>query len=142
MDTEGLGYSTRKKLDTRKLRDMAQLEYSVCQVEHLKAEKARTNMHHKKEKVTYVETYEYLSNLGDEYVEESEVNMEELKPRTPSYVCKLLKPSNEKNLVEPSKNDKFVTKIYTFDITKYEEIFDLLVTNGNIIVPPGLKTPH
>lgn len=46
-----------------------------------------------------------------------------------------------KNLVEPVKNDKFVTKTYTFDITKCDEIFDLLVSNGKIIVPPDLKTP-
>lgn len=69
------------------------------------------------------------SDLFDEYIKESEVHVEELKPGPP-YVCKLLKPSNEKNLVEPDKNEKFVTKTYTFDITKYDDIFDLLVTNG------------
>jgi hypothetical protein len=63
----------------------------------------------------------------------------ELKPGPP-YVCKLLKPSNGKNLVEP-KNEKFISKSYTFDITKCDEIFDLLVTDGQIIVPKGLKLP-
>lgn len=134
-----LDYSIMKKLDTQYLRDMAQLTYRVRQVESLKDEKARKNKYHKKEKVSYVETYEYISDLGDEYVKESEVNVTELKPG-PSYVCKFLKSSNGKNTVEPNKNDKFVTKTYTFDI-RCGRIFDLLVTDVKIIVPLGLKTP-
>lgn len=55
---------------------------------------------------------------------------------------KILKSSNGKNLVEPNKNENFVAKTYTFDITKCDEIFDLLVIDGHIIVPKGLKTPH
>lgn len=65
--------------------------------------------------------------------------MEKLKPKNP-YVCKLLKPFDGKNLVEP-RNDKFVAKIYTFDVTKCDEIIDLLVADGKIIVPKGLKIP-
>jgi hypothetical protein len=34
-----------------------------------------------------------------------------------------------------------VSKSYTFDITKCDEIFDLLVTDGQIVVPKGLKLP-
>lgn len=62
--------------------------------------------------------------------------MHELKPGPP-YECKLLKPSNKKNHVEPNKNDKFVAKTYTFDITKCDKIFDLLViwTNYNTSWP-------
>lgn len=55
------------------------------------------------------------------------------------YICKLLKPLNERNPIESSKNEKFVTKTYMFDITKYEKKIDLL--DKHIIVPPGLKTP-
>lgn len=66
--------------------------------------------------------------------------MAELKPR-PSHVWKLLKSLNGKNPVEPSKNEIFVAKTYTFDIKKCEQIFDLLVTDGQIIVLQGLKTP-
>jgi hypothetical protein len=63
----------------------------------------------------------------------------ELKPGPP-YTCKLLRHSNGKNPVEP-KNDKFFTKTYTFDISKCDYIFDLLVIDGQIIVPKGLKVP-
>lgn len=66
----------------------------------------------KKKKVAYIEASEYLSDLGDEYVDESDVNVGELDPRPP-YICKLLKPCNRKNPVESIKNNKFVTKTYT-----------------------------
>ena len=60
----------------------------------------------------------------------------------PPYACKLLKPSNGKNPVETEKNGKSITKTYTFDITKFDEIFDLLVADGKIVVPQGLKITH
>lgn len=64
--------------------------------------------------------------------------MAELKP-TPPYVGKLLTPSNEKNPVEPENSDKFLKKTDTFDVTKYDEIFDLLVADGQILLPQGAK---
>src|ERR1044072_1136257 len=75
-----------------------------------------------------------------EPVEENEVNLAELKP-CPPYVRKLLRPSNGNNPPETARNNKFVTKTYTFDVTKCDEIFDLLVADGQIIVPMGLKVP-
>ncbi|KAK2444838.1 hypothetical protein QL285_015833 [Trifolium repens] len=141
MAAGGLEYSIRKKLDTQHLRDMAQLADRVRQVERLRAEKVRNSKFHKKEKVAYIETYESENEFddGQDYMENNEVNIAELKPGPP-YTCKMLKPSNGKNPVEP-KNDRFVSKTYTFDITKCDEIFDLLVTDGQIIVPKGLKVP-
>ncbi|KAK2422828.1 hypothetical protein QL285_033329 [Trifolium repens] len=141
MAAGGLDYSIRKKLDTQHLRDMAQLADRVRQVERLRAEKARNSKYHKNEKVAYVETHdsdqEY--DISYENVEQGEIDLAELKPGPP-YTCKLLKPSNGKNPVEP-KNDKYVSKTYTFDITKCDEIFDLLVTYGQIVVPKGVKVP-
>jgi len=49
-----------------------------------------------------------------------------------------LRPSNGKNPEEP-KNDIYPPKTYTFDVTKCEEIFDLLVADGIILVPKNLK---
>lgn len=46
-----------------------------------------------------------------------------------------------KNPTEAKKTDKYVAKTYTFDVSKCEEIFDLLVKDGQIIVPQGLKDP-
>lgn len=75
----------------------------------MKDEKASTNKYHKKEKVAYVEAEDYLSDIGVEYVKESEVNVVELKSGPP-YLCKLMKLSNEKNHIDPNKNDKFIAK--------------------------------
>ena len=55
MASRGLDFSIRKKLDPHYLRDMAQLADRVRQVERLKAEKARANKSHRKERVAYVE---------------------------------------------------------------------------------------
>jgi len=46
----------------------------------------------------------------------------------------------EKKIVEP-KNEKYVPKTYSFDVTKCDEIFHLLVVDGQVVVPKGLKTP-
>ena len=78
-------------------------------------------------------------DISYEDIEQREVDLVELKPGPP-YTCKLLKPSNGKNPVEP-KNDKYISKTYTFDITKCDEIFDLLVTDGQIVVPKDVKIP-
>lgn len=66
--------------------------------------------------------------------------MAELKSGPP-YKFKVLKPSNGKNPIEAEKIDKYVTKTYKFDVSKCEEIFDLLIKDGQIIVPQSLKTP-
>lgn len=79
MGAGGLDYSIRKKLDTQYLKDMAQLENMVCQVEYLKAKKARRNKYHKKVKVAYIEAYNYISDIGNDYSKEGDVNMAELK---------------------------------------------------------------
>ena len=106
MAAGGLDYSIRKKLDTQYLRDMAQLADRVRQVERLKAEKTKTGKYHKKEKVSYVAADEYSSD-DEEFADENEVHVAELKPGPP-YACKLLKPSNGKNPVETEKTDRYV----------------------------------
>lgn len=99
------------------------------------------NKYYKKTKVAFVEANDYFkSSIVDECVKESEFHVAELKSELP-YVCKSLKPSNGKILSNPVKSEKFVTKTYIFDITKCDDIFDLLVTNEQIIVPLGLKIP-
>jgi len=51
-----------------------------------------------------------------------------------------LRPFDGNNPVEP-KNEKYVPKTYTFDVAKCDEIFNLLVADGKVIVPKGLKIP-
>ncbi|XP_050876631.1 uncharacterized protein LOC127080346 [Lathyrus oleraceus] len=142
MAAGGLDYSIRKKLDTQHLRDMAQLADRVRQVERLKFEKARANKNYKKERVAYVEFEDGESEISDDPygLEEFEVDLAELK-EAPPYACKLLTPSNGRNPIKTEKNDRFPKKTYTFDVTKCDEIFDLLVKDGQMIVPPNTKIP-
>lgn len=86
-----------------------------------------------------VDKIENSSNSEYEYMKENEVNVAELKPRPP-YTCKLLKPTNGENPVEP-KNEKFIARTYTFNVTKCDKIFDLLVADGHIVNPKGAKVP-
>ncbi|XP_050895399.1 uncharacterized protein LOC127102024 [Lathyrus oleraceus] len=126
MAAGGLNYSIRKKLDTQHLRDMAQLADRVRQVERLKSEKARANKNYKKERVAYVEFEDGEPEISDDPygLEEFEVDLAELK-----------------NPVETEKNDRFPKKTYTFDVTKCDEIFNLLVKDGQMIVSPNTKIP-
>jgi len=141
MAAGGLDYSIRKKLDTQHLRDMAQLADRVRHVERLKAEKARTHKHFRTEKVAFVASdesnQEFDISFGD--VEIKEVDIAELKPGLP-YTCKSLRPSNGNNHVETS-NERYVPKTYTFDVTKCDEIYDLLVADGQVVAPKDVKIP-
>jgi len=40
-----------------------------------------------------------------------------------------------------SSNERYVPKTYTFYLTKCNEIYDLLVADGQVVVPKDLKTP-
>lgn len=135
----GLDYSIRIKLDTQYLRDMAQLADRVRQLERLKEEKAIAN---KNKIVAYVEfsNDDAWSNNEPLDFDENEIDLAELKQGLP-YSCKVLAPLNGKNTIEPEKNGKFPKKTYTFNVTKYDEIFDLLVKDGQTIVPLGAKMP-
>ncbi|XP_050897837.1 uncharacterized protein LOC127104713 [Lathyrus oleraceus] len=142
MAVRGLDYSIRKKLDTQYLRNMVQLVDRVRQVERLKAEKARANKNNMKDKVAYIELGTDKSETFGEQVDfdEGEVDLAELK-QEPSYSCKVLTHSGGKNPVELDRDPRFPKKTYTSDVTKYDEIFDLLVKDGHMIVPPSAKIP-
>jgi len=45
-----------------------------------------------------------------------------------------------RNPVEPS-NERYVSNTYMFDVTKCDEIYDLLVVDGQVVAPKDLKIP-
>ena len=51
-----------------------------------------------------------------------------------------MRASNGKNPEEP-KSEKYSSNTYSYDVTKSDEIFDLLVNEGIIVVPKGLEMP-
>lgn len=121
---------------------MAQLADRVRQVERLKAEKAKANKNNRKDRITYVELgNDELETYGEHVdFDEGEIDLAELK-KGPPYSCKVLTPSNGKNPVQPDKDDRFPKKTYTFDVTKCDKIFNLLIKDGQMIMPPGAKIP-
>ncbi|XP_050897703.1 uncharacterized protein LOC127104564 [Lathyrus oleraceus] len=137
MAAGGLDYLIRKNLDTQYLRDMTQLADRVRQLERLKEENARAN---KGKRVAYVDfrNDDEGSCHGLLDFDDNDIDLAELT-QGPPYACKVLAPSNGKNPVEPEKSDKFPKKTYTFDVTKCDEIFDLLVKDDQMIVPLGAK---
>jgi len=109
-------------------------------VRHVERPKAGTHKF-KREKVAYVDTNESDQefNIAYEDVKDGEINFAELKPGTP-YTCKVLRPSDGRNLVK-TQNDRYTPKTYTFDVTKCDEIFDLLIADGQVAAPNGFKIP-
>ena len=62
-----------------------------------------------------------------------------MKPGPP-YTCKSLRHSDGNNPVE-TRNERYVSKTYTSDVTKCDEIYDLLVADGQVVVPKDVKVP-
>jgi len=106
----------------------------VRHVERLRAKKTRTQKHFRKEKVAFVSSkesnQEFDIAFGDVEVKEDDIT--ELK-LGPPYMCKSLRPSYGKNPVETS-NERYVPKMYTFDVSKCDEIYDLLVVDGQVVL--------
>ncbi|XP_050876662.1 uncharacterized protein LOC127080385 [Lathyrus oleraceus] len=131
MAAGGLDYSISKKIDPTFMKSISQLADRVRHLERLRLEKVRHNKS-KKEKVAFVDydaTYpiyeaDYASST------ELEIDVTELKSGS-AYECRSLLPAQGKNHVE--HNPKFPSKTYTFDVTKCEDIFDLLVKDGQMV---------
>ncbi|XP_058764414.1 uncharacterized protein LOC131637862 [Vicia villosa] len=123
----GLHYSIRKKIDTTFVKSMSQLVDRVRHLKRLRLEKTK-HIKAKKEKIAFID---YDST-------EVEVDVAEMKSGS-AYECRSLLHAQGKNLVE--NNPKFPSKTYTFDVTKFEEIFDVLVKDGQMVVPQGTKMP-
>ncbi|XP_050888952.1 uncharacterized protein LOC127094133 [Lathyrus oleraceus] len=139
MVARGLDYSIRKKIHPTFVKSMSQLADRVRHQERLRLEKVRHNKS-KKEKVAFVE-YDATDQIREaDYASstELEIDMAELKLGS-TYECRPLLPAQGKNPVD--NNPKFPSKTYTFDVSKCEEIFDLLVKDGKMVVPPGTKIP-
>nr|KYP53627.1 Retrovirus-related Pol polyprotein from transposon opus [Cajanus cajan] len=123
----GLNFSIRKKLVNEQLRDMAQLAEKVRRIEQIKLEKERLRKFDRrvrKEKVAHLENAEIGEDANCEISSEDfEVNIAELRPG-PTYQCQMLKLRDN---MEGSS-----TKKYSFDVTKTDKIFDILLKDKQI----------
>jgi hypothetical protein len=102
---------------------MAQLVDIVRNVENLYSEKLFGQMMVRKEKVAYLDINASIESELSSEEDESEIDVAELK-LGPPYVCKVLNPCNSKDI---SKITAWSQKVYGFDITKADMIFDVLM---------------
>ena len=132
MVAAGLDYSIRKKLINQQLRDMAQLADRVRQIEQLQSEKDKIRKSNRRDKRVYVGMISEEMYTSEE---ENEVDVAELKPGPP-YMCQSLKPVVLKDKI---KNE--TKPFFGFDITKVEQIFDVLVKDKQIELSEDHKIP-
>ncbi|XP_016173213.1 uncharacterized protein LOC107615681 [Arachis ipaensis] len=136
--TMGLGFYIRRKLLNVHIPDLAHLAEKVQQTELMKKEKEKYRSEQRlkskpfsrKEKVAYVT----MESSEEEFDFETEIDLAELK-KGPPYVCSLLKklPNSEKSNESKLKN----RKKYSFDISKSDKIFDVLLKDKQLILPEG-----
>ncbi|XP_015932637.1 uncharacterized protein LOC107458936 [Arachis duranensis] len=136
--TMGFGFYMRRKLLNVHIPDLAHLVEKVRQTELMKKEKEkhRTEQRSKskpftqKEKVAYVT----MESSEEEIDFETEVDLAKLK-KGPPYVCSLLKklPGSEKSNDSKLKSGKK----YSFDISKSDQIFDVLLKDKQLVLPEG-----
>ena len=81
-----------------------------------------------------------MTSVGGTEEKETQFNPPFLGLSHLHYTCKSLRPSDGNNPIEPS-NEIYVQKTYTFDVTKCDEIYDLLVAKDQVVVPKDLKIP-
>ncbi|XP_057747800.1 uncharacterized protein LOC130966995 [Arachis stenosperma] len=136
--TMGLGFYMRRKLLNVHIPDLAHLAKKVWQTELMKKEKekyrneqrSKSKLFTRKEKVAYVT----MESSEEEFDFETEVDLTELKKGLP-YVCPLLKKLSSS---EKSNNSKLKSgKKYSFDISKSDQIFDVLLKDKQLVLPEG-----
>ena len=93
---------------------------NVRQIKQLRAEKERINEGFKQEKIASAKCVE----SNDDF-DASEVHVAKLEVG-PLYVCDSLKPVKRKEKLNSTSN-----KSYSFDITKADQVFDVLLRDIN-----------
>ncbi|RYR26745.1 hypothetical protein Ahy_B02g061050 [Arachis hypogaea] len=118
--------------------DLAHLAEKVRQTELMKKEKekyrneqrSKSRPFTQKEKVAYVT----MESSEEELDFETEIDLAELK-KGPPYVCSLLKKLSSS---EKSNDSKLKSgKKYSFDISKSNQIFDVLLKDKQLVLPEG-----
>ncbi|KAM2867361.1 hypothetical protein COP2_023288 [Malus domestica] len=105
------------------------------------SEKKRYRNPHPEERFTKNPIVSYASTEGEDsqYISVDRIEIAIDKP----YVCKVLTQINSKDVKTRSATEATVktSKVYTFDITKAEAIFDQLLLAKNIKLQPGHNIP-
>ncbi|CAL2247238.1 unnamed protein product [Prunus armeniaca] len=142
MAEEGLEFEYRKKSQGIEFRDMHDLinkvdRYASLLKEEVQKRTASKGTYYRNPVVNYAEADNPTEADGDE-VEMSSAEVSIDKP----FVCKgLVKADNSRTKIPDAKFATQETKAYTFDLTRAEAIFDLLLTEKKVKLSFGHKIP-
>ncbi|CAL8993008.1 unnamed protein product, partial [Prunus brigantina] len=142
MVEEGLEFEYRKKFQGIELRDMHDLinkvdRYASLLKEEVQKKAASKGTYYRNPIVSYAEADGPAEAEKDEVdMSSAEVNID--KP----FICKgLVKTDNSRTKVPDAKFAARETKAYTFDLTRAEAIFDLLLSEKKVKLSFGHKIP-
>ncbi|CAL9000943.1 unnamed protein product [Prunus brigantina] len=139
---EGLEFEYRKKFQGIEFRDMHDLinkvdRYASLLKEEVQKKAASKGTYYRNPVVSYAE------NDGPTEAENDEVDMSSAEVNVDKpFICKgLVKTDNSRTKVPDAKFATRETKAYTFDLTRAEAIFDLLLTEKKVKLSFGHKIP-
>ncbi|KAH7839724.1 hypothetical protein Vadar_007900 [Vaccinium darrowii] len=120
---DGLSRELRKKFDSTEFRDLVDLTYKASRYESLLEEDVDRN------------NSSYSSYYKDSTYEIDAAEIVEHDP----CVCECL--VRKDSFIAPRTNKKAVSKVYSFDVSKADEIFDYLLKKKFIKLPENVKLP-
>ncbi|XP_021810941.1 uncharacterized protein LOC110754209 [Prunus avium] len=140
MAEEGLEFEYRKKFQGIEFRDMHDLinkvdRYASLLKEEMQKKTASKGTYYRNPIVSYAEADGFAEAESDEV----EVSLAEVSIEKP-FVCKgLIKANNSRTKIPDAKFATRETKAYTFDLTRAEAIFDLLLEEKKVKLSFGHK---
>ncbi|XP_021817032.1 uncharacterized protein LOC110759283 [Prunus avium] len=143
MTEEGLEFDYRKKFQGIEFRDMHDLTNKVDRYASLLKEEMQKKT---ASKVTYyrnpIVSYAEADGSVEAESDEVEMSLAEVSIDKP-FVCKgLVKTDNSRTKIPDAKFATRETKPYTFDLTRAEAIFDLLLAEKKVKLSFGHKIPE
>ncbi|XP_021822265.1 uncharacterized protein LOC110763735 [Prunus avium] len=142
MAEEGLEFEYRKKFQGIEFRDMHDLtnkvdRYASLLKEEMQKKTATKGTYYKNPVIGYAEA-DSLAKAENGEIEVSSAEVSIDKP----FVCKeLVKADNSRTKIPHAKFATRETKAYTFDLTRAEAIFDLLLAEKKVKLSFGHKIP-
>ncbi|CAL8993399.1 unnamed protein product [Prunus brigantina] len=142
MAEEGIEFEYRKKFQGIEFRDMHDLinkvdRYASLLKEEMQKKTASKGTYYRNPVVRFAETD------GPAEVENDEVDISSAKVNIDKpFICKgLVKTDNSRTKIPDAKFATRETKAYTFDLTRAEAIFDLLLSEKKVKLSFGQKIP-
>ncbi|KAL2480328.1 Uncharacterized protein Adt_33294 [Abeliophyllum distichum] len=133
-----LSFDLKKKFQDREFPNLFQLTANVIRYERLtRGEEQMKNS----SKGTYYRDPNFDVHVVDEYYDQTEICLAELV-KGDSYVCPLAINSGSMVKNEPMRDTSKKTRVFSFDITKADTIFDRLYKDKQIKLSDKHKLPN